>query len=454
MSTRIPRLSRSRSTLIAGALTLLVTFSASVTTSEPAHAATSYLCTETACPNGAQWAAARKIDGKWASYWGQAGGHNCTNYVAWRLQSLGVASFLTRGNAEGWARMAAAAGITVDHSPSVGAIAQWDANAGGMTSAGHVAYVEAVSGDTVTISEDAWNGGAQTGPFRWRNITASTPSHYLHPVIGGGGVSGSFLHQVFGDTAGWHDMSTALQLVPGSQISTVDMGGTWPQVMAVESGSLHQIFANSSGWHDMDTGIAVSDGAAISAVNMGGTWPQVMTNDGGVLQQIYADSAGWHKASTGLTIGNNPISAVNMGGTWPQVMLVNSSTVWQIWGDTQGWHIATTGMTNAYSSITSVNMGTPWPVSFLNVGGALWSVWGDSNGWHSMSTGQSAGNGSISAVNQGGTSPIVMTTRDGVLWETYGDTAWHSASTGLTVGSGPISAVNKGGAWPQVMVLE
>jgi hypothetical protein len=48
---RVPR-------LIAGIAAAAIAFSGIVLTSEPANAA-GYLCQERACPNGAQWAAAR-----------------------------------------------------------------------------------------------------------------------------------------------------------------------------------------------------------------------------------------------------------------------------------------------------------------------------------------------------------------------------------------------------------
>ena len=143
---------------------------------KPASAAT--LCENSACSNGVDWLAAMNSDpdGNGWGFWNMALGHNCTGYAAWRLIGNGVAKPTGAGNASNWAIKAAAAGYLVDSIPAVGAIAQWNANAGGYGSEGHVAYVEEISGNVVTVSEDTY--GAQT--FRWRTISAGTPSNYIH----------------------------------------------------------------------------------------------------------------------------------------------------------------------------------------------------------------------------------------------------------------------------------
>ncbi len=105
--------------------------------------------------------------GKW---WGQsmcanAVGFNCTNYVAYRLATRGVQSFMaacghTRvADATGWDDNARACGIRVDTIPEAGAVLQWDGGApspsgsGSYSSAGHVAYIDSVANGNVYISE-------------------------------------------------------------------------------------------------------------------------------------------------------------------------------------------------------------------------------------------------------------------------------------------------------------
>ena len=53
------------------------------------------------------------------AHWNMYGGHNCTNYVAYRLGKRGVPQFTVpgRGNARYWGEHARTAGYAVDRSP-------------------------------------------------------------------------------------------------------------------------------------------------------------------------------------------------------------------------------------------------------------------------------------------------------------------------------------------------
>jgi len=113
------------------------------------------------------------------SYWTMAPDHNCTNYVAWRLISMGMRPGIKwLHNASQWAQEARAKNIPVDHKPEVGAVAQWYAGSPGSYS-GHVAYVEAVGDGWILISEDNYASGPRkvevirTGTPRW-------PSNFIH----------------------------------------------------------------------------------------------------------------------------------------------------------------------------------------------------------------------------------------------------------------------------------
>jgi N-acetylmuramoyl-L-alanine amidase len=79
---------------------------------------------------------------------------NCTAYAYDRRSQLGLPVGDHWGNASTWAMYASAAGLRVDHTPSVGAIIQWDAYGGAWIGyAGHVGVVEAVNGDgSIVIS--------------------------------------------------------------------------------------------------------------------------------------------------------------------------------------------------------------------------------------------------------------------------------------------------------------
>ena len=112
-------------------------------------------------------------------YWRMFAGHNCTNYVAYRLIQSGmpdVRPWQGSGNASNWG--VAMASIT-DQVPTVGSIAWYKPNVTPAGSAGHVAYVEQVVSDTeIIVSEDYWGGD-----FYWRRITKTGggwPSGFIH----------------------------------------------------------------------------------------------------------------------------------------------------------------------------------------------------------------------------------------------------------------------------------
>ena len=93
----------------------------------------------------------------------------CTYYV---FDRVGGKIGSTWGNANNWANAAAAAGYTVNNSPSKGAILQTSQGA-----FGHVAYVESVnSNGTITVSEMNYGHGA--GVVTSRTISASQAASY------------------------------------------------------------------------------------------------------------------------------------------------------------------------------------------------------------------------------------------------------------------------------------
>jgi hypothetical protein len=84
------------------------------------------------------------------------------------------------GNAADWAKNVSNkyGASKVNHAPSVGSIAQWNAWAGFAQKAGHVAYVEEVGPDYIKVSDDSYGGGTASriipvGHAYW-------PSNFLH----------------------------------------------------------------------------------------------------------------------------------------------------------------------------------------------------------------------------------------------------------------------------------
>ena len=108
----------------------------------------------------------------WNFYKGQ-----CTSFVAWRLNDRTNVAFhnyyrgVRWGNAYNWDNAARSAGITVNSTPRVGAVAQTD------DGSGHVAWVAAVHSDgDVTVEEYNYNNPTAYG---YRKVSSSR-FVYLH----------------------------------------------------------------------------------------------------------------------------------------------------------------------------------------------------------------------------------------------------------------------------------
>ena len=113
--------------------------------------------------------------------WGypaDSSGHNCTNYASYRLWKNNVGNPGNLGNAKDWDNKASAYGLSVNTTPAVGSIAQWEANVAPAGSSGHVAYVDAVTSSYIDVSEDNYGGTTMTKRFFVGQ--AGWPSHFIH----------------------------------------------------------------------------------------------------------------------------------------------------------------------------------------------------------------------------------------------------------------------------------
>ncbi|HTI22273.1 MAG TPA: CHAP domain-containing protein [Kutzneria sp.] len=110
---------------------------------------------------------------------------NCTAFAAYRIASrLGVPSFsnswhgVTWGDAGNWDNAARAAGVTVNNTPSVGAIAVNDVH-----KVGHVAYVNKVYSDgSFDVEEYNWNNPLAYGTRSHVHLSSAQADfqHMLH----------------------------------------------------------------------------------------------------------------------------------------------------------------------------------------------------------------------------------------------------------------------------------
>ncbi len=404
-----------------------------------AFAASNVTCSGDACDGGA-WALARGVSNR-GSYWSMSPGHNCTNYVAWRLIGAGVEKPASHpGNASSWATRAARDGIRVDGTPAVGAVAQWDSLAGGYSSKGHVAYVERVNSDgTILVSEDYWRGGTQTGELTYRTIDAGSPSHYIHYVG-----EPTWLRSASLADGSWSSADTGLRVVPGA-ISAAGLGGA-PEIYYSADGRLMQATRGPSGWSAVDSGIR-SNATALSTVVMDGTRPYVMAIDDGALVMNVRVDVGWQRMPTEFAI-TGEIAAVNLSGLTPTVYLSQKGQLWRLWGDMDGWHSEATGA-EVSGPIAAVVDAGGWPSVFSIQGGMLFRAWEDAGGWHTEPTGVTA-RGAIQAV-QTATGPQIFLVHDGAVDRVQTDGySWSKIRTGLQGGSS-LAVADLGGAAPIIV---
>jgi hypothetical protein len=368
-------------------------------------------------------------------------GHNCTNYVAWKLITNGVARPRTNpGDASTWAINAYSDGFVVDATPTVGAVAQWDASTGGYGAQGHVAYVEKVNGDgTIVVSEDYWHDGDQSGPLTFRTVDASSVGHFIHYTD-----FSRYLRLGGKQSTGWSEQSTGVRAAPNA-VSAVNMGGTTPVVVYNQDGVLYQATSDATGWHVSSTGMT-STSKTLAAVNMGGTSPQIMSVDNSVLYLTVQTASGWQKMSTGVKI-TGEISAFNGGGLWPTVMVSQDDKLYRVWGDPEGWHAEVIPVPVS-GPISAVSDGAV-PEVFSVEAGVIQHIWLDAAGWHKESTGITS-TAPVSAVSTATGTQLFVSDGDAVYRVSRSGTGWATEPTGLAAGS-VLWPVDMGGTDPVVV---
>ena len=143
---------------------------------------TSPAVAQTTICSGVSVSEVQKCDPGWAAnmpfmHWRMYGGHNCTNYVAYRLGRDGVPEppYLL-GNADTWAPRAKSHGVRVDSTPEVGAVGAWPGRR-------HIVYVEEIGPDYLITSEDNWPGYYPKGMYRKIKVfkgERAYPTQFIH----------------------------------------------------------------------------------------------------------------------------------------------------------------------------------------------------------------------------------------------------------------------------------
>ncbi|MGD0082404.1 MAG: CHAP domain-containing protein [Acidimicrobiales bacterium] len=122
------------------------------------------------------------------SYWNMTAGDECTNYVAYvesAVYKVATPDYFL-GNADEWPANVSAHGVTVNHVPSVGAVAEWGAYAPGLGAEGHVAIVEAVGPSDSWIDISQQHIDSDTDGYNWTRIGSGTtewqswPDNFIH----------------------------------------------------------------------------------------------------------------------------------------------------------------------------------------------------------------------------------------------------------------------------------
>jgi len=381
------------------------------------------------------------------SYWGAVAGHNCTNYVAYVESTVNGAPSPGNnlGNAYQWASNATSKGIPVNGTPAKGAVAQWNAYAGGASSDGHVAYVESVNGDgSITISEDNYSGG----PFTWRIISAGAsnwPSNFIHFKDLSGSSGGGSAHRHSSDFNGdgyddiaWQQGSTLYMLQANGNrqfgIAGYNAGFGPPDwVGAGKNGGLADVYYHQgstifdlewagTSWSIVNStnGIGTPSFAAVGDFNCDG-YDDIAWQQGSTLYMLQANGTGQFSV-VGSSGGFGPpdwMATGRNGGSCADVYYHQGSTIFDLeWAGT------------SWSIVNSTNgIGTP---------GA--AVVGDFNGdnyddiaWQQGSTLymlQANGTGQFSVVGSSGGIDTPDWAGGGVNNTTSkADVYWHQGST-------------------------
>jgi surface antigen len=149
----------------------------------------------------------------------------CTSFVAWRINNDLHVPFGNSykgqwfGNAMDWAGAAQRAGVQVDGSPQVGAVAQFPPGVAGAGSLGHVAVVIGVTGASITVEDYNYQDG----------YDQDTMYNYSQHVVPSAGLN--FLHFTGGGLTGKVEASPTLNVRSGPGpdhpvVGTVPYGGS------------------------------------------------------------------------------------------------------------------------------------------------------------------------------------------------------------------------------------
>jgi surface antigen len=336
------------------------------------------------------------INGSYADPWGFAL-RNGTSFVAWRLRETNGASDFSNhmqgghwGNAQDWDENARALGYLVDDVPAIGAVAQTDEGR-----VGHVAWVSAVEGDTITIEEYNHAGpgiySTRTVPvsdFRYVHVADVAPA----PTLGSTRASAAAADEAGRSWSFQVDRSGDLvRREAGARARTLGVRGAWSTLAAPTT--------------------TVDDDGQV--------WLAAVTRDGRIRTSHSTLRGGWTRLQTVDRIDAAPTSSpalVPDGRRGVRVLTVTTGgDLVQVRRTQQGWgrplRMGAPGSWSTHSAVTTAvdSDGRTWLAAVTTDGRLLLrSTTPTGKGWHKFLT---VGGTSWSQTS----SPALDSARDG-LW--------------------------------------
>lgn len=119
------------------------------------------------------------VDQYAVSPWTDRGGYGCSqcvSYAAWKMGAETGRYPVGWGNADNFPGNASAAGFTVSYTPHANSIVYFPPGVNGAGEVGHVGWVEAVSGNTITVSQYNYYVSGYSSP--WGHYSEMTFQNY------------------------------------------------------------------------------------------------------------------------------------------------------------------------------------------------------------------------------------------------------------------------------------
>ncbi|HEY3544970.1 MAG TPA: CHAP domain-containing protein, partial [Propionicimonas sp.] len=384
-------------------------------------------------------------------HWGAYSGHNCTNYAAYRLSRRGIPDLnfpAGQGSAYNWSNIAGQRGYPTDGSPRVGDIAWFASGAGGeIGGSGHVAYVESVDGNKVTVSEDNCLASVGThctaGDFDWRQYYISDVSGFIH--FGGSGPLFAGYQAAFQANTGslWvhgdlrtDDLKLGLAAPSSPSVAVAPDGRFWTAFQA-NTGNLWVVGDGAVG--DTRQGMMAGTSPSI-AVSSSGAWLAAFQANTGNL--FFDAPGGASDKGYGMAPGTSPAVAALPGGGYAIAFQANTGNLWVVGeggvGDTgQGM------MPGTSPSIAASTTGG-WKVAFQANTGNLFTFAPD--GASDIRLGMDGASSPVVAALSSGGYQIAFQANTHNLW-VIGDAGNADTLQGMSPGTSPAIAGSPSGGY-------